>query len=169
MALCLGGFQPLGAAPQMTVTTGIVDAVKKALNEPKQVSPRKDGEECHSAKPSVEKFLAESSGDIAKELEEAKKVLAEHEIRLAYTIEKEGEAPQLDEGARPQLVVKLYKGSEKYTMYFRLTAGSDVRVFAHPPILPYRELIYHIRGDKYDKQAVGACLGEAVAYILEQG
>lgn len=144
-----------------------MDAVKKALDEPKQGSPRTGGVGVASGEPDAERFLAESSGDIAKELEEAKKVLAEHKIRLAYSVEKEGEAPLLDEGARPQLVVKLYKDELKYTMYFRLS-GSDVRVFAHPPILPYRELIYHIRGDKYDKQAVGACLGEAITYILDQ-
>jgi len=167
MVICLGMGGSLTAAPQTVSTQGIVDAVKKALDEPKQGSPRTGGVGVASGEPDAERFLAESSGDIAKELEEAKKVLAEHKIRLAYSVEKEGEAPLLDEGARPQLVVKLYKDELKYTMYFRLS-GSDVRVFAHPPILPYRELIYHIRGDKYDKQAVGACLGEAITYILDQ-
>lgn len=142
-----------------------MDAVKKALDEPKQV--QSTAGEKGAGEAGVERFLAESSGDIAKELEEAKKVLAEHKIRLAYTVEKEGDAPLLDEGARPQLVVKLYKDDAKYTMYFRFS-GPDVRVFAHPPILPYRELIYRIRGDKYDKQAVGACIGEAVTFILDQ-
>ncbi|MCW1922621.1 hypothetical protein OKA05_08650 [Luteolibacter arcticus] len=141
--------------------------MRKALAEPKQVRPRTDEGAEAQRKATVEKFLAESSGEIAKELEEAKKILSEHKIRLGYSVEKEGDAPQLDEGARPQLVVRLYKDSLKYSLYFRLT-GSDVRVFAHPPILPYRELIYHIKGDKYGKQAVGACIGEAVAYILDQ-
>ena len=167
MVICLSLSEPLTAAPQTVSTKGIVDAVKKALDEPKQVEPPTGEKGATTGESDVERFLAESSGDIAKELEEAKKVLAEHKIRLAYTIEKEGEAPLLDEGARPQLVVKLYKDEAKYTMYFRLS-GPDVRVFAHPPILPYRELIYRIRGDKYDKQAVGACIGEAVSYILDQ-
>jgi len=165
MVICVSLSGSLIATPETESTKGIVDAVKKALDEPKQGQPLAG--EKGAGELGVEGFLAESSGDIAKELEEAKKVLAEHKIRLAYAVEKEGEAPLLDEGARPQLVVKLYKGDAKYTMYFRLS-GSDVRVFAHPPILPYRELIYHIRGDKYDKQAVGACIGEAVTYILDQ-
>jgi hypothetical protein len=156
------------AAGEAAATAGIVDAVKKALAEPKRAAPSTEGDAAVKEKEeAVAKFLAESSGDIAKELDEAGKLLANHSIRLAYTVEKDGDAPLLDEGARPQLVVKIYKDDLKYTLYFRLS-GPDVRVFAHPPVLPYRELIYNIRGDKYDKQAVGACLGEALVYIINQ-